>query len=224
MTPTTPTRPCRRPIGSTLLGLCPSCRGETYLERVPDGWKCPDCDHVNEGRFRAPVRSRRTIDTRRGIALCEAGYSCHRAAKTLGCSPGMLKRAMQRAGFTPRLHKPTNPGRPTTRTVTVPDEILHLYPDLSVREIAARAGVSPATAYRRVRELRDGDLAPREVWQRRPHVLARRAVSDERCSEAIAMRDRGAKWLEIAVALGYADQYHAIGAVRRYRQRTEVAT
>jgi hypothetical protein len=108
-------------FGSTLLGLCPSCRGETYLERVPDGWKCPDCDHVNEGRFRAPVRSRRTIDTRRGIALCEAGYSCHRAAKTLGCSPGMLKRAMQRAGFTPRLHKPTNPGRPTTRR-------LHLRP------------------------------------------------------------------------------------------------
>jgi transposase len=101
----------------------------------------------------------------------------------------------------------------------VPAHLVDAYPDLSVAEIAERAGVSYATAYRRVRESRGGELAPRVVWANRSHVVARSAESDARCVEAIRMRDAGAKWLEVALALGYSSEYHANAAVRRYRAR-----
>lgn len=213
-------RPCRLPVGATRLGLCPSCHGETYLERVDAGWRCPDCGHVNQGRFRAPIRQRRTVDARLGIALCEAGLSYHAAAKRVGCSATALKEAMARAGYTPPLHRPTNPGPGTSRrTANVPRELLDAYPDVTVAEIAERAGVSFATAYRRVREHRGGELAPTDVWRRRPQVQATVAASDARCARAAAMRAEGRKWLEIAIAVGYASDLHAMSAVRRWRQR-----
>ena len=218
------TRPCRLPVGATRTGLCPACGGETLMRRTATGWACPDCAHEYAGRFRAPIRQRRTIDVRRAIALCEAGHSYHAAAKLLGCHASMLKRAMARSGYTPRLHKPTNPGRGSTRSVVVPAHLVDAYPALNVAEIAERAGVSYATAYRRVREARGGELAPRVVWAQRAHVRARSAESDARCVEAIRMRDAGAKWLEVALALGYSSEYHANSAVRRYRARSGAAS
>ena len=85
------------------------------------------------------------------IALCEDGHSYHAAAKQLGCHASMLKRAMARAGYTPRLHKPSSVGRGSARSAPVPAHLLEAYPALSVAEIAERAGVSYATAL--------GDLA-----------------------------------------------------------------
>ena len=212
------TRPCRLPVGARRVGVCRACGGETYLVRVEHGWRC-DCGHVTSGRFPAPVRANRTIDVRRAIALCEAGHSYTRVAQLLGCSASSLRRALARSSFTPRLHGAPHGGPGSARRYVVPAELLDRYPELTVAEIAERAGCSFATAYRRVREHRDGQLAPREVWQRRAHVRRRSVEADARCAEALRMREAGAKWLEIAIALGYASDLHALKAVRAYRER-----
>jgi hypothetical protein len=38
------------------------------------------------------------------------------------------------------------------------------------------------------------------------------------------MREAGAKWLQVALALGFSSEYHANAAVRRYRARVGVAS